>query len=176
MENFNELFRAALKALTRSRGAKSNLVKDTGLASPFIYRMLKGSQYGSEATRRKIAEALGYSGSKYEEFLNVGRRELGLLAENEADLNKIKKEESDDDKTWKEKYLAKVEEHEATLRKLLAQAEEHEATLKAMKKEHDVTMKKLKAAEQKIADIEKKRIGSGGFGGKRREVKKKNTG
>lgn len=119
MKDFDEIFRAALKAATSERGAKSKLARDTGLSSPFIYRMLKGSQYGSEATRRKIAAALGYPGSRYEEFLNIGRRELGFAVDYEISSGAVNNGEGGSDEKWREKYLAELQAHDETLNALL---------------------------------------------------------
>ncbi len=71
-ENIDEIFRQALDKIILSKGwgAKRRMALQIGVAPSFITDILKGRKYGSEQTRRTIAESLGYS---YEEFLDLGR-------------------------------------------------------------------------------------------------------
>lgn len=78
MEKLDDMFLAALRFFTRERGAQSRLAKEVDISAQYVWKLVHGEVYGSEETRRKIAAALGYPGGRYEEFLNVGRRELGL--------------------------------------------------------------------------------------------------
>lgn len=57
------------------RGFLTWLAKQSGISPQYANQLLKQDRYGSEAVRRKIAAALGFT---YEEFLEVGR---GLKSE-----------------------------------------------------------------------------------------------
>jgi transcriptional regulator with XRE-family HTH domain len=72
-------FRNALDYFQQMEGHGFNrsLSVRTGLSEQYISRLLNGQKKGTEETRRKIAAAFGYSGSNYEEFLNIGRKRLG---------------------------------------------------------------------------------------------------
>jgi transcriptional regulator with XRE-family HTH domain len=79
MENIDEIFRAALGQFLTKRGSQRKLAFDIGIDAPSLNQILKGTRAGSDNTRRKIAAGLNFEGRKYEDFLNIGRRELGLI-------------------------------------------------------------------------------------------------
>ena len=64
-------FKAALQMeeARRGRGFQTWLAAKVEVSPQYIFNMLKGTRYGSESVRRKIAAALGYG---YEEFLLMG--------------------------------------------------------------------------------------------------------
>jgi len=65
-------FQAALeKAIAeRGYGARARLARKVGVTPTYITRLIKSKSYGSEQTRRRIADAFGFT---YEDFLNYGR-------------------------------------------------------------------------------------------------------
>lgn len=73
MENIDAIFAAALSEKTASWGSKRKLSIATGLSEQYIGKIARGVKRGSESTRRKIADALGFPQKKYEEFLDIGR-------------------------------------------------------------------------------------------------------
>lgn len=73
MADFDDYFRAALTDAVKERGAQARLSRDSGIGTSYINNIIKGRDYGSEATRRALAAALGFSGRRYEDFLAVGR-------------------------------------------------------------------------------------------------------
>jgi hypothetical protein len=78
MSNLDQIFLESLAFFLKERGSARRLSLKTGIDSSYITMLSKGVRYGSEDTRRKIAAALGYPGPKYEEFLDIGRKALGL--------------------------------------------------------------------------------------------------
>jgi transcriptional regulator with XRE-family HTH domain len=70
MNSFNEYFKVALKHSLNKRGAQLRLSSKSGISHSQLSEIMKGVKSGSEETRRRIAEAVGYS---YEEFLERGR-------------------------------------------------------------------------------------------------------
>lgn len=76
MNNIDEIFRTALLYLLPPiRGAQATLARKAGVHPPYLNRIIKGGS-GSDDVYRKIADALGYPGRKYEDFLEVGRAVL----------------------------------------------------------------------------------------------------
>lgn len=74
MSSIEEIFRAAvLDAIGEQRGAQSRLAKAAGVHPPYLNGILKGNKPGTDDVRRAIADALGYPGRKYEDFLDIGR-------------------------------------------------------------------------------------------------------
>lgn len=73
MADFDEYFRAALLDAVKDRGAQARLSRDSGVGTSYINNIVKGRDSGSEATRRALAEALGFAGRRYEDFLEIGR-------------------------------------------------------------------------------------------------------
>ncbi len=73
MAEFNEYFRAALLDAVKARGAQARLSRDSGVGTSYINNIVKGRDYGSEATRRALAASLGFPGRSYEDFLDLGR-------------------------------------------------------------------------------------------------------
>lgn len=118
MKNLSTIFHKALVKCLEGKpwGSKTKLAKEAGITTGMLGDILAGRAYGSEETKRSIAEALGYPGPKYEEFLNIGRRELGLMIEDEAGSGMDRLEED----AWKAKYLAELKSHDDTLNALLA--------------------------------------------------------
>ena len=87
MEKYNEHFWAALKYCIDElpRGTKAKLARTVNIAPPYLGDILKKRSKGSEATRRKIALALGY---EYEDFLALG--EKLLRSNNDVKLKAVK--------------------------------------------------------------------------------------
>ena len=79
MENIEEIFLTAFKSKIKLWGTQARLAMETGISKQRINDILHERVPCGDVTRRKIAHAFGYSGSQYEEFLNIGRRELGLI-------------------------------------------------------------------------------------------------
>lgn len=73
MADFDEYFRAALLDAVKERGAQARLSRDSGVGTSYINNIIKGRDSGSEGTRRALAAALGFSGRRYEDFLELGR-------------------------------------------------------------------------------------------------------
>lgn len=73
MADFDEYFRTALLDAVKERGAQARLSRDSGIGTSYINNIVKGRDSGSEATRRALASALGFTGRRYEDFLEVGR-------------------------------------------------------------------------------------------------------
>ncbi|MDR2946600.1 MAG: hypothetical protein LBV79_07645 [Candidatus Adiutrix sp.] len=72
--SIEEIFRAAAGDLIgQQRGGQARLSKASGVHPPYLNAILKGHKAGSDDVRRRIAEALGYPGRRYEEFLDLGR-------------------------------------------------------------------------------------------------------
>ena len=142
MKNLSTIFHSALAKCLEGQpwGSKTKLAKEAGITTGMLGDILAGRAYGSEETKRSIASALGYPGPKYEDFLNIGRRILGLLPEVEtSDGSRTANQEAED---WKEKYLAELKSHDETLNALLS-------------------------ARRKIAELEKRGLAIGGAGRKR---------
>lgn len=78
MKNLSAIFHATLVKCLEGQpwGSKTRLAKDAGITTGMLGDILAGRAYGSEETKRSIAAALGYPGSKYEDFLNIGRQIL----------------------------------------------------------------------------------------------------
>ena len=74
-DDFNKFFQAALKHILKEKGygAQSFYARKTGIKQQYISAIKNGTQTGSEATRRKIAEAAGYT---YDDFFKLGRKIL----------------------------------------------------------------------------------------------------
>ena len=140
-ENIDDIFASALRACLTVRGSQSRLARDIGVSRQQVSDLLSQRRRGSESLRRKIADALGYPGPKYEDFLNIGRRALGLI-EAEEDVLEPEPRLADDGADWKEKYLAELKSHDETLNALLS-------------------------ARRKIAELEKRGLTTGGAGRKR---------
>jgi len=66
----------------RPRGTAAKCALDSGTTPQVMSDMKAGRSAGSEETRRKIAQALGYT---YEQFLDIGRKKIGLHAVEEAE-------------------------------------------------------------------------------------------
>lgn len=73
MADFDDYFRAALLDAVKVRGAQARLSRDSGIGTSYINNIVKGRDSGSEATRRALAAALGFTGRRYEDFLDIGR-------------------------------------------------------------------------------------------------------
>jgi len=73
MADFDDYFRAALIDAVRTRGSQARLARASGINTSYINNIVKGRDSGSESTRRALAGALGFSGRRYEDFLEVGR-------------------------------------------------------------------------------------------------------
>lgn len=73
MADFDEYFRTALLDAVKERGAQARLSRDSGIGTSYINNIVKGRDSGSEATRRALAAALGFTGRRYEDFLEVGK-------------------------------------------------------------------------------------------------------
>ena len=128
MESIDEIFRVSLNVCLQAWGSKSKLARDTDISLSYLWKILSGSKYGTDDTRRRLAAALGFAGPQYENFLNIGRRQLGLLEARLPDAHSSEVEE------WKEKYHAKAEELEKTrsaLLQALADAQERITGLEA---------------------------------------------
>lgn len=85
--SIEEIFRVAVNdQLGDQRGGQARLAKASGVHPPYLNAILKGNKPGTDEVRRRIAEALGYPGRKYEEFLDIGRALLdhGLRPEAES--------------------------------------------------------------------------------------------
>ncbi len=79
MTSISEIFRAALnEALKEQWGGQTNLAQSTGFSLSKIHSLMTGARSCSEDDHRVIAEKLGYPGRRYEDFLDIGRRALGL--------------------------------------------------------------------------------------------------
>lgn len=79
MTSIAEIFRAALnKELENKWGGQSELARETGFSLSKIHSLTTGARKSYEDDSRLIAEKLGYPGRRYEDFLDIGRRELGL--------------------------------------------------------------------------------------------------
>lgn len=79
MVSVSEIFRAALAASLKDRwGGQTQLAKETGFSTGKINNLLTGARKSYEDDCRLIAEKLGYPGRRYENFLDIGRRALGL--------------------------------------------------------------------------------------------------
>jgi len=72
-----DAFRAALRYFEKKhgRGFQARLSKLTGIPRSSLNDMMTGDYCSTEKRRRQIASALGHS---YEEFLDLGRKLLGL--------------------------------------------------------------------------------------------------
>lgn len=86
MENMDAIFVAALRWFVGQHKSQRQFALVVDISPPYLNDILRGRRHGNEETRRKIAQALGYGGSRYEEFLNVGRKELGLPTAAEVEL------------------------------------------------------------------------------------------
>lgn len=76
-EPLDAIFRAALEHILKQggRGAQAKLARDAEMSSSYLNDIVRGRTYGSEETRRRIAQALGMD---YEELLALGRRILKI--------------------------------------------------------------------------------------------------
>ena len=129
MEDIDKIFRASLTVCLKPWGSKSRLARDAEISLSYVWKLLNGTKYGTDDTRRRIAAALGYSGARYEEFLNIGRQELGFEEETENDQTHLELEK------WKDQYYSKVRELETTtaaLLKALADAQQRIAELESI--------------------------------------------
>lgn len=74
----HRFFIAALRAelAKRGHGCQSELAKRTEISKSAVNDIVKGRSQGSDRNRRTIAKALGYN--DFEEFLDVGRKLLGI--------------------------------------------------------------------------------------------------
>ena len=80
MEDISKIFLFAFNAVfEKKHGAQVALARATGIDPSYLNRILKGTAPGSDQNKRAIAEALGYPGKKYEDFLDIGRQALGLI-------------------------------------------------------------------------------------------------
>lgn len=73
-----QLFKAAYLELVPTggrEGKQKEVVYQSGVPQSTLSSIIAGRRAGTEEQRRAIAEALGY---KYEDFLDLGRRALGL--------------------------------------------------------------------------------------------------
>lgn len=86
IENIDDIFVAALTWFASQRKSQRQFSREVGISPPYLNDILRGRRYGNEETRRKIASALGYQGTRYEEFLNVGRKQLGLVTAGVVEL------------------------------------------------------------------------------------------
>lgn len=77
MSGIEEIFRVAVGELIGGeRGAQARLARASGVHPPYLNSILKGAKPGTDEVRRRLAEALGYPGRKYEELLDIGRAKL----------------------------------------------------------------------------------------------------
>ena len=77
-EPMAKIFAAAYRELTPAGikdGRQKEIVFQTGIPQSTVSGIINGHRPGTEAQRRAIAEAAGFS---YEGFMDVGRRKLGL--------------------------------------------------------------------------------------------------
>lgn len=76
-EPLDAIFRAALEHILKQgrRGTQAKLARDAEMSSSYLNDILRGRTYGSEETRRRIAQALGLD---YEPLLALGRRILKI--------------------------------------------------------------------------------------------------
>lgn len=75
-EPIDKIFHAALKAYCHGkRGIQAFLANKSGVPQPQLSAIQTGKAAGSEETRRMIAEA---ADMEYEEFLDIGRRQLNI--------------------------------------------------------------------------------------------------
>ena len=120
MTDLSDIFVASLEKHLKDQpyGIKTRIAKAVGISPSHLGDILAKRTYGTEEKRRAIAAFFGYLGGKYEEFLNIGRRELGLLPEGEAGGGL--EAESRAAEEWKAKYMAELKSHDDTLSKLLA--------------------------------------------------------
>jgi transcriptional regulator with XRE-family HTH domain len=83
-KSIDPIFNAALKAEKRrhGHGFQEKLANDVGITPQYVSGLMRGKKYGGEDTRREIARVLGYE--SYEDFLDIGRKELGLYREKES--------------------------------------------------------------------------------------------
>lgn len=159
MENLDDIFREALQYFVDSSGKSQRkfATEDLCVQPSFLNDLLKQRKYGNEATRRKIADALGYPGSRYEEFLDIGRRKLGLIPESETAPSPVPNTASGDEEDWKGKYLSTLEEHSGTMKILMA-AQLRIAELERQAAEMDAINERLK---QNCAPDSRLRSGDG---------------
>lgn len=75
MNAVHDIFRKALEPHL-SHGSQKAIANKSGLTLSKVNKIVTGELKGSEDDRRAIAAALGYS--NYEDFLDIGRRALGL--------------------------------------------------------------------------------------------------
>ena len=61
------------------------MAKETGFSLSKIHSLTTGARKSDEETTRLVAEKLGYPGRRYEDFLDIGRRALGLPVAGKAD-------------------------------------------------------------------------------------------
>lgn len=127
MNNINDLFVAALQyELNQSpRGMMAKLAKTIGISSQTIIKTLKWGRTPQEDERRAIAKFFGYS---YDDFLNIGRRELGLIPpEPDADSGGDTVATIEDNQDYGSSVKAGLEDIKGLLIKHLVVAEEGHA-------------------------------------------------
>lgn len=77
MTAVHDIFRKALESHL-SHGSQKAIANKSGLTLSKVNKIVTSELKGSEDDRRVIAAALGYPGRRYEDFLDLGRRALGL--------------------------------------------------------------------------------------------------
>lgn len=76
MENIDHIFAAALRVFADKAKSHRQFALNilAGIITPdFLSKTLKGKKSPSDELKRRIASMLGYSGRKYEDFLDIGR-------------------------------------------------------------------------------------------------------
>jgi hypothetical protein len=72
----DEVFRVAVSHFLTRRGDQTLLARKANISVTMLNHILRAKEQGSETTRRLIAEALGFPGGAYEDFLEIGREIL----------------------------------------------------------------------------------------------------
>ncbi|MDR2368885.1 MAG: hypothetical protein LBF58_12420, partial [Deltaproteobacteria bacterium] len=73
MENVDKIFSEALNYYASKERSQTIFSNKLQISVGYLNHLLKGRNKGSDAVRRKIATNLGFPGSGYEQFLDVGR-------------------------------------------------------------------------------------------------------
>jgi hypothetical protein len=85
MENIDEIFKTCLDHFVAGHKSERQFALAVGLTPDFMNKLRNKKKTCSDENKRKVAGALGYPGSRYEIFLQIGRNLLRGLPPDHGD-------------------------------------------------------------------------------------------
>jgi len=76
MENIDEIFKACLDFFIANYKSERQFALAIGITPDFLNKVRNRKRTCSDETKRQVADVLGYSGSRFEAFLQIGRDKL----------------------------------------------------------------------------------------------------